>query len=96
VEGKLELGPEVLFKYPIKDTTAVMASQIRDAVPSPDGKQLAFTVLNRLYLMDYPAGTPKRLTANDLQKPSLHGAQMVKKLFSVPGHPMEAISFQWI
>ena len=65
VDGKLELGPEVLFKYPIKDTTAVMASQIRDAVPSPDGKQLAFTVLNRLYLMDYPGGTPKRLTSND-------------------------------
>jgi Tol biopolymer transport system component len=65
VDGKLELGPEVLFKYPIKDTTAVMASQIRDAVPSPDGKQLAFTVLNRLYLMDYPNGTPKRLTANE-------------------------------
>ncbi|MFN5021231.1 MAG: amidohydrolase, partial [bacterium] len=65
VDGKLELGPEVLFKYPIKDTTAVMASQIRDAVPSPDGKQLAFTVLNRLYLMDYPNGTPKRLTTNE-------------------------------
>ncbi len=65
VDGKLELGPEVLFKYPIKDTTAAMASQIRDAVPSPDGKQLAFTVLNRLYLMDYPNGTPRRLTANE-------------------------------
>lgn len=65
VDGKLELGPDVLFKYPIKDTTAIMASQIRDAVPSPDGKQLAFTVLNRLYLMDYPNGTSKRLTANE-------------------------------
>lgn len=65
VDGKLELGPEVLFKYPIKDTAAALASQIRDAVPSPDGSKLAFTVLNRLYVMDYPGGTPKRLTAND-------------------------------
>jgi len=65
VDGKLELGPEVFFKYPIKDTAAAMATQIRDAVPSPSGKQLAFTVLNRLYIMDYPNGTPKRLTSND-------------------------------
>ena len=65
VDAKIEMGPEVLFKYPIKDTVATMATQIRDAVPSPNGKQLAFTVLNRLYLMDYPNGTPKRLTKND-------------------------------
>jgi Tol biopolymer transport system component len=65
VDAKLELGPEVLFKYPIKDTSAAMATQIRDAMPSPDGKKLAFTVLNRLYVMDYPNGTPKRLTSNE-------------------------------
>jgi imidazolonepropionase-like amidohydrolase/Tol biopolymer transport system component len=65
VEAKIEMGPEVLFKYPIKDTAATMATQIRDAVPSPNGNQLAFTVLNRLYVMDYPNGTPKRLTKND-------------------------------
>jgi Tol biopolymer transport system component len=64
VDGKLELGPEVFFKYPIKDTTDVLSSQIRDAVPSPDGKQLVFTSLNRLYVMDYPTGEPKRLTSN--------------------------------
>ena len=65
VDARLELGPEVFFKYPIKDTTAALATQIRDAVPSLDGKQLAFTVLNRLYTMDYPSGTPRRLTSND-------------------------------
>lgn len=59
---KLELGPRLYFKYDIKDTSHVLASQIRDAVPSPDGKQLAFTVLNRLYVMDYPNGTPKRVS----------------------------------
>ena len=65
VEGKLELASEVLFKYPIKDTSYVLATQIRDAVPSPDGKKLAFTVLNRLYVMDYPNGNPMRLTKNE-------------------------------
>jgi Tol biopolymer transport system component len=65
VDAKLELGPGVFFKYPIKDTTAALATQIRDAVPSPDGRQLVFTALSRLYVMDYPLGTPKRLTSND-------------------------------
>jgi Tol biopolymer transport system component len=58
----LEMGPRLYFNYPIKDTSAALATQIRDAVPSPDGKQLAFTVLNRLYVMDYPNGVPKRVT----------------------------------
>ena len=65
VDSKLELGPEVFFKYPIKDTSHAMSSQIRDAVPSPDGKKLLFTALNRLYVMDFPTGDPKRLTANE-------------------------------
>ncbi len=65
VNLQLELGPKVNFKYPISDTVKTLATQIRDAVPSPDGKRLAFTVLNRLYTMDYPNGTPKRMTANN-------------------------------
>ncbi|CAN5524613.1 amidohydrolase family protein [soil metagenome] len=62
---ELELGPQLAFKYPVSDTAYQQSTQIRDAVPSPDGKQLAFTVLNRLYTMDYPNGTPKRVTNND-------------------------------
>jgi Tol biopolymer transport system component len=65
VDASIEMGPEVLFKYPIKDTSAAQATQIRDAVPSADGKKLAFTVLNKLYVMDYPNGTPKKLTKNN-------------------------------
>ncbi len=59
---KLELGPRLYFNYPVKDTSHALSSQIRDAVPSADGKKLAFTALNRLYVMDYPNGVPKRLT----------------------------------
>ena len=62
VDVNLEMGPRLYFNYPIKDTSAALATQIRDGVPSPDGKQLAFTSLNRLYVMDYPNGTPKRVT----------------------------------
>ncbi|HWB27355.1 MAG TPA: LpqB family beta-propeller domain-containing protein [Chitinophagaceae bacterium] len=65
VNMQLELGPALQFKYPVKDTAYSLATQIRDAAPSPDGKMLAFTVLDRLYVMDYPNGTPKRLTTND-------------------------------
>jgi len=62
VEVDLELGPEVRFSYPIDDDPTFVIRQIRNAVPSPDGKRLAFTALDRLYVMDYPNGTPRRVT----------------------------------
>ncbi|SDG94957.1 amidohydrolase family protein [Psychroflexus sediminis] len=65
VDLKLELGPRLKFNYPIQDDKEAFATQIRDAVPSPDGKQLAFTALNRLYVMDLPDGKPKRLTEKE-------------------------------
>jgi len=63
VKTELEMGPEVLFKYPISDEKDMIATQIRDAVPSPDGKWLAFTVLNDLYIQELPYGDPRRLTS---------------------------------
>ncbi len=65
VNVELELGARLDFKYPVKDTSYQLATQIRDAVPSPDGKRLAFTVLNRLYVMEYPNGVAKRMTTNE-------------------------------
>jgi Tol biopolymer transport system component len=65
VDLKLELGPRLEFKYPVSDSAYGLATQIRDAVPSPDGKKLAFTVLDRLYVMDYPKGVAKRVTNNN-------------------------------
>jgi Tol biopolymer transport system component len=62
VDIDLEMGPRLEFKYPIKDDKELIATQIRDAVPSPDSKKLAFTVLNRLYVMDFPNGKPRRLS----------------------------------
>jgi Tol biopolymer transport system component len=78
---KLAMGPRLYFNYEIKDTTAKLATQIRDAVPSPDGKKLAFTALNRLYVMDYPNGEPKRVTKNEFTEAmpswSPDGSQLV-------------------
>ena len=62
VDTQLELGPEVFFDFPIEDKKTMIANQIRDPQLSPDGKKLAFTVLNKLYVMNYPDGSPKRLT----------------------------------
>lgn len=65
VNMELEFGPRLYFNYPIQDTSHQLATQIRDAVPSPDGKKLAFTVLNRLYVMDWPNGIAKRVSNHD-------------------------------
>lgn len=78
---KLAMGPRLYFNYEIKDTTAKLATQIRDAVPSPDGKKLAFTALNRLYVMNYPDGNPTRVTSNEFTEAmptwSPDGSQLV-------------------
>jgi Tol biopolymer transport system component len=65
VDSELELGPKLEFKYPIGNETEMTVTQIRDGKVSPDGKQLAFTALNRLYVMDLPNGTPRRISAFD-------------------------------
>jgi Tol biopolymer transport system component/imidazolonepropionase-like amidohydrolase len=65
IETELLVGPRVDFKYPIKDDKDFVATQIRDAAVSPDGKQVAFTALNRLYLYDIQKASYRRLTSNN-------------------------------
>lgn len=62
VEEDLMVGPRLEFDYPISDDKVMTVNQIRDPKLSPDGTKLTFTALNKLYVMDYPNGTPKRLT----------------------------------
>ncbi len=66
VDVNLAVGPKVEFKYPISDDVDMIANQIRNATPSPNGKQLVFNALNKLYVMDLPDGKPKRLTDMDI------------------------------
>ncbi len=47
----IEMGPLVHSRYPIDDSTLTVR-QIRDARPSPDGKQLAYSALDRLWLVN--------------------------------------------
>ncbi len=61
VVTKVDVGPRLAFNYPIQDSTDFTVKQIRDAVPSPDEKRLAFTAMDKLYVMDYPGGTPRRI-----------------------------------
>lgn len=62
----LDLGPEVKFVNRVDTAATFTAHQIRDVAPSPDGAKLAFTVLDRVYVMTYPNGTPERLTNQDV------------------------------
>ncbi len=66
VDVAVELGPELDFDYPVDDSPTFVVKQIRDATPSPDGARLAFTALDRLWVMDYPDGTPRRLTSMEI------------------------------
>lgn len=66
VNTELELGPRLDFDYPISDDKEAIATQIRDAVPSPDGSQLAFTVMGKLYVMDFPNGSPRQISDMDI------------------------------
>ncbi len=62
VDEQVAYGPEVFFEYPIPDEPTFQVTQIRDAVPSPDGSKLAFVGLDHVYLMDWPGGTPRRVS----------------------------------
>ena len=64
VDAEVAVGPEVKFEYPIDDSPTFVVKQIRDAVPSPDGRRVVFSALDRLYVADLPAGAPRRLTGN--------------------------------
>ncbi|MGH7483541.1 MAG: amidohydrolase family protein [Longimicrobiales bacterium] len=68
IDVDVALGPEVQFDYTIDDSPTFTVRQIRGAVPSPDGGRLAFSALDRLYVMDYPEGEPERLTDTDVSE----------------------------
>jgi Tol biopolymer transport system component/imidazolonepropionase-like amidohydrolase len=58
-----EIGPRIYFSYRVDDSSSVKARLIRYPALSPDGKRVAFSAFNKLYVMDLPNGTPKRLTS---------------------------------
>ena len=68
-----QLGPLVKFDYPIDDEK-LRVSQIRGARPSPDGKRVAFTALDRLWIADLPQGRGTKK-----EKPATPGGDAEKK-----------------
>lgn len=99
IETEFLMGPSVAdFKYPIKDDKNMVVTQIRDAVVSPDGKQVAFTALNRLYTMDLPNGTPKRVTTNNFTEAqpswSTDGTQLAWVTWEGQGGHIYKINFK--
>ena len=61
---------DMMIAGPTKETytfndSELVVRQIRDVSPSPNGKRLVFTALDRLWMMDLPNGTPKRLVPGE-------------------------------
>ena len=65
-EVELGIGPEVKFAFEIDTTATVTAHQIRHPVAAPDGRQIAFTAFDRLWVQTLPDGEPRRLTDADV------------------------------
>ena len=59
---EMDLAAHLRSDYRVDDGAQVRARLIRYPALSPDGKEVAFTAFNRLYVMDLPGGTPRRLT----------------------------------
>ncbi len=65
VRTTIQAGPELAFRYPISDSATFTVRQVRDVALAPDGTRLAFVALDQLYVMDWPGGTPRRVSALD-------------------------------
>ncbi|MEX2471376.1 MAG: amidohydrolase family protein [Gemmatimonadota bacterium] len=87
VRFDLAIGPEVDFDYPIEDTETFTARQIRDAVPSPDGSRLAFTVLDRLYVSGVDGSDPRPLAP-------MPGAQQHMPTWSPDGRDVAFVTWE--
>lgn len=57
-----EVAPRIYSNYRVEDGPVVRARLIRWPALSPDGRRVVFSSLNKLWIMDLPSGTPKRLT----------------------------------
>jgi len=76
----MPIGPELAFTYPIEDTEMFTVREIRDPEMSPDGTMLTFTALDKVYVMSWPDGEPRRLTDAD----------------EIEAHPSFSPDGQWI
>jgi Tol biopolymer transport system component len=66
VEAEIPVGPSLMFEYEVDTEPTFTARQIRNPVPSPDGRRVAFSALGRIYVADLPDGAPRRLTNQEV------------------------------
>ena len=59
----MDIAARLHFDYRVDESASVKARLIRYPAMSPDGKRLAFSAFNKIFLMDLPGGTPRRLTS---------------------------------
>ena len=65
VSVEAEIAARSHFQYKVDDSPTVTARLIRYPSISPDGKRVAFTAFNRIYVKDLSGGKPTRLTASE-------------------------------
>ncbi len=61
----VQLGELVHFEYSLNDSILTVMG-IRDPQLSSNNRRVVFTALDRLYVMDLPNGTPRRLTQSEV------------------------------
>ncbi|MCI0490164.1 MAG: amidohydrolase family protein [Blastocatellia bacterium] len=59
-----EIADRLYFEDRVDDSATLRARLIRWPAMSPDGKRIVFSSLNKLWIMDLPSGTPRRLTSS--------------------------------
>ena len=86
-EVVVHAGPRLDFDYPVEDTPTFRVRQIRDVVMSPDGGEIAFTALGRLYVMGVEGGEPERIGAGI-------EAALFQPAWSPDGEELAVVSWQ--
>ena len=87
VDVTVHAGPRLDFDYPVEDTPTFRVRQIRDVALSPNGSEVAFTALGRLYVMESDGDTPRRL-GNEIDAALHHPA------WSPDGESLAAVSWR--